>query len=96
MSCRLSSTPTAVLQGLGGWLYGMRKAAISWEKNYAEKLAGGIQGKSCCADDSLQHGDPFSGTQVEFEKMRGLFEVVRCEGQRHHGSGTGDVKEVVI
>ena len=40
----------------------------------------------------------FSGTQVELEKMRGLFKkwLVRCEGQRHHGSGTGDVKEVVI
>ena len=40
------------------WLYGMRKAAISWEKNYAEMLAAvGVQGKSCCADDFLQHGD---------------------------------------
>ena len=67
------------------WLYGMRKAAISWEKNYAEKLAAvGFKGSRAAPTTFYNtatkvrlvvHGDDFtfSGTQVELEKMRGLF-----------------------
>ena len=70
---------------------------------------GGVQGKSCCADDFLQHGDQgetrgarrrlhLSGTQVELKKMRGLFKKwsdVKDRGIIGSGTG-GDVKEVVI
>ena len=67
------------------WLFGMRKAAISWEMNYAEKLvAVGYKGSPAAPTTFYNpatmvrlvvHGDnfTFSGTQVEFEKMRGLF-----------------------
>ena len=91
------------------WLYGMRKAAISWEKNYAEKLAAvGFKGSRAAPTTFYNpatkvrlvvHGDDFtfSGTQVELEKIRGLFKKwydVKDRGIM--GSGTRDIKEVVI
>ena len=68
------------------WLYGMRKAAISWEKNYAEKLAAVVFKGSRAAPTTfcnpatkvrlVVHGDDFtfSGTQVEREKIRVFYE----------------------
>ena len=63
-----------------------------------------VPGESGCADDLLQPGDlvhgdefTFSGTQVESEKIRGLFKKwydVKDRGIM--GSGTRDIKEVVI
>ena len=91
------------------WLYGMRMAAISWEKNYAEKLAAvGFKGSRAAPTTFYNpatkvglvvHGDDFtfSGTQVELEKIRGLFKKwydVKDRGIM--GSGTRDIKEVVI
>ena len=67
------------------WLYGVRKATISWEKNYAEKLAAvGFKGSRAAPMTFYNpvtkvrlvvHGGDFtsSGTQVELEKIRGLF-----------------------
>ena len=90
------------------WLYGMRKAAISWEKNYAEKLAAVGFEESRVAPTTfynpatklrlLVRGDDFtfSGTQVELEKMRGLFKKWYECSRRIMGSGTVDVKEVVV
>ena len=87
----------------------MRKAAISWEKNYAEKLAAVGFKLSRAAPTTFYnpvtkvrqvvHGDDFtfSGTQVELEKIRGLFKKwydVKDRGIM--GSGTRDIKEVVI
>ena len=91
------------------WLYGMRMAAISWEKNYAEKLAAvGFKGSRAAPMTFYNlatkvrlvvHGDDFifSGTQVELEKIRGLFKKwydVKDTGIME--SGTKDIKEVVI
>ena len=90
-------------------LYGMRKAAISWEKNYTEKLATvGFKGSRAAPTTFYNratkvrlvvHGDDFtfSGTQVELGKIRGLFKKwydVKDRGIM--GSGTRDIKEVVI
>ena len=87
----------------------MRKAAISWEKSYAEKLAAvGFKGSRTAPTTFYNpatkvrlvvHGDDFtfSSTWVELEKMRGLFKKwydVKDRGIM--GSGTGDVKEVVV
>ena len=91
------------------WLYGRRNAAISWDKNYAEKLAAvGFKGSRAAPTTFYKpttkvrlvvHGDDFtlSGTQVELEKKRGLFKKwydVKDRGIM--GSGTRDIKEVVI
>ena len=91
------------------WLYGMRKAAISWEKNHAEKLAAvGFKGSRAAPTTFYNpatkvrlvvHGDDFtfSGTQVELERIRGLFKKwydVKDRGNMR--SGTRDIKEVVI
>ena len=80
----------------------MRKAAILWEKNYVEKLAAVGFKESRPAPTTFYnpatkvrlvvHGDDFtfSGTQVELEKMRGLFKKrydVKDRGIM--GSGTG-------
>ena len=91
------------------WFCGMRKSAISLEKNYAEKQAAvGFKGSRAAPRTfyntatkvrPVVDGDDFtfSGTQVELEKIRGLFKKwydVKDRGIM--GSGTGDVKEVVI
>ena len=91
------------------WLYGMRKAATSWEKNYAEQLAAvGFKGSRAAPTTFCDlatkvrlvvHGDDFtfSGTQVELEKIRCLFKKwydVKDRGIME--SGTMDIKEVVI
>ena len=67
------------------WLHSVRKAAISWEKNFGEKLAAVGFNWSRAAPTTFSNpatkvrlvvrGDDFtfSGTQVELEKMRGLF-----------------------
>ena len=79
------------------------------EKNYAEKLAAvGFKGSRAAPTTFYNpatkvrlvvHGDDitFSGTQVELEKIRGLFKKwydVRDRGIME--SGTRDIKEVVI
>ena len=87
---------------IGRWLYGMQKAAISWEKKYAEKLAAVGFNKNRAAPTAFYnpptkvrlvvHGDDFtfSGTQVELERMRGLFK--KWHDMKDRGimeSGTG-------
>ena len=94
MSCRPCSTPGR---------------QPSREKNFAEKLAAvGFKGSRAAPTTFYNtatkvrlvvHGDDFtfSGTQMELEKMRGLFKKwydVKDRGIM--GSGTGDVKKVVI
>ena len=91
------------------WLCGMRKAAISWEENYAEKLAAVGFKRSRAAPTTFYnpatkvilvvHGDDFtfSGTQVGLGKIRGLLKKwydVKDRGIME--SGTGDIKQVVI
>ena len=75
------------------------------EKNCAEKLAAvGFKGSRAVPTTFynpvtkvrlMVHGDDFtfSGTQVELEKIRGLSKV---KDRGIMGSGTGDIKEVVI
>ena len=87
----------------------MKQAVISWEKNYAEKLpsVGFKEGRaapmtfynSATNVRLVVHGDDFAfgGTQVELEKMHGLFK--KWYDVKERGimvSGTGDVKEIVI
>ena len=91
------------------WLYGMRKAASSWEEDYADKLVkdGFARGKSAptvfwnrsTGVKLVVHGDDFtfSGTRKEQEKMRrrmGEWYDIKDRGLM--GSGKDEIKEVVI
>ena len=81
------------------WSKSMRKAAISWEKNNAEKLAA-VRFKGSRAAPTtfynpatkvglVVHGDDFTFSEWHAGGAREdawlVQEVVRCEGQRYHG-----------
>ena len=91
------------------WLYGMRKAAVGWEEDYAAKLVGagfrrGIGAPTVFFNPKTKvrvvvHGDDFTfaGERRELEEVRGKMEEwyeVKVRGIM--GSGEDEVKELTI